>query len=104
MNASLSLKDLAKLKAQAKKYLRLAMVHAAFAALLIVLLTYSFMVWRINHLAADEPSQAAEDSAISGTRFPKIDAKAITNIQELENNSSQIHSLFDAARNNPFQE
>lgn len=104
MNSSINLKDIKQQLRSAQKYTRFATVHAAFLALLIVLLAYSFLVWRVNRLASIEPSQADEATAIAKNQVPKIDEKAISNIQSLEKNSSDVHALFSEARKNPFQE
>src|SRR6266576_1486273 len=76
--------------------------HAVFGAVLLVLLVYVFVVLKINSLANAEPSPDQEN--VVTTSVPKIDGKAINQIQSLENNNTQVHSLFEQARNNPFQE
>jgi hypothetical protein len=76
--------------------------HISFAALLGVLLAYILVVWQISHLATAEPDPGAQ--AESAKRIPKIDQKAINQIQALEQNNTEIHSLFNQVRNNPFQE
>jgi hypothetical protein len=74
----------------------------AFAAVLIVLLVYVFMVLRISGLTAAEPTPEAEAAAVAETSIPKIDKKAVERISSLEQSSAEIHSLFEEARNNPF--
>jgi hypothetical protein len=76
--------------------------HGAFIGIIIVLLAYLFMVWKISTLAVAEPTP--EQSALAETQIPKIDKKAIDQIQSLEKSNTEIRSLFDEARNNPFQE
>ncbi|HET9850157.1 MAG TPA: hypothetical protein VFP35_00810 [Candidatus Saccharimonadales bacterium] len=76
--------------------------HAVFAAILIVLFAYILVVWRISQLAGAEPADTG--SVSSDTSIPKVDQKAISQIQSLEQASPQVHSLFNSARNNPFQE
>lgn len=90
------------LKPQVDKYLRLGKQHVSFAAILAVLLAYILVVWQISHLATADPDSAAQASA--ATRIPKIDQKAINQIQSLEQSNTEIHTLFNDARNNPFQE
>lgn len=76
--------------------------HIGFAAVIIVLLVYVIVVLKINTLSqAQVPQgQAVNPSALA----PHVNQQAIDRIQALENNSPQIHSLFEQARNNPFQE
>ena len=99
MNAQLDIKSL---RLKVEKYLKLISDHAVFAAVLFVLLTYIFMVWQISKLSTAEPSGEAVSAA--STQIPKIDQQAITQIQNLEQNNTDAHSLFNQARNNPFQE
>jgi len=77
--------------------------HYAFVGVMIVLLIYLFTVWQIRSLAIAEPTPEQEGSA-EVVSLPKIDEEAIKQIQALEQNSPQVRSLFDAARNNPFNE
>jgi hypothetical protein len=76
--------------------------HAVFGAIIVVLLLYVFVVLKINTLASAEPS--ADQKNVVTASVPKIDSKVINQIQSLENNNTQVHSLFEQARNNPFQE
>jgi len=96
--------NLANLKPQLKRVYKRFSRHLAFAVILLVLLTYVFMVWRISGLTAAEPSPEAESAAIAQTAIPKVDKKAVERILSLEESSAEIHSLFEEARNNPFQE
>src|SRR3990167_10019258 len=103
MSKNISL-SLAELKPRLKKFYRKFSKHLAFAAILVVLLIYVFMVWRISQLTAAEPSPEAESAALAQTAIPKVDKKAVERILTLEQSSAEIHSLFNEARNNPFQE
>lgn len=86
----------------AKKFYSKYRRHTAFAAVLIVLLVYVMVVFKINNLANAEPTPNQETTVSSS--IPKIDGKAIDQIQQLESSNTQVHSLFEQARNNPFQE
>ncbi|HXY18254.1 MAG TPA: hypothetical protein VEH48_02460 [Candidatus Nitrosopolaris sp.] len=77
--------------------------HAVFAAVLLVLLAYVFMVWRIGQLATANPGPDQLSSSSSG-QTPTVDKSAIDQIQKLEQSNTNVHALFDNARNNPFQE
>jgi uncharacterized iron-regulated membrane protein len=94
--------DFKTIRVRSKKYLRLISAHITFGIVLVVLLAYLFVVWRISGLATAE---SAPDTATSPTTtIPKIDPKAIAQIQSLEQSNTEIHSLFNDARKNPFQE
>jgi hypothetical protein len=60
------------------------------------------VVWQISKFSTAEPSASAE--AAVATQIPKIDQKAINQIQALEQSNTEVRSLFNSARNNPFQE
>ncbi len=96
--------NLPALKAKLRRLTPLINKHGAFALILLVLLIYLFLVWRISSLASAEPDDVAVDTALTSSAVPKIDNKAIEQIQNLEQNSSQVQALFNQARNNPFQE
>ena len=96
--------DLKTIRPQLRKLSQRFSKHAAFAAITVTLLAYVFVVWRISALTATEPSAEAESAALAETSIPKVNKKAVEQIQSLEQNSSKVQSLFDQARNNPFQE
>ena len=102
MSANLNL-DLKSIKPKLKKYLQLLNKHLVFAVLLVILLAYLLVVWRISGLATAEPNTSDTSAEIS-TAIPKVDKKAVQQILTLEQSSTEIHSLFNSARNNPFQE
>lgn len=101
MSKEISLKSINFLPA-IKKFSSRYSRHAAFAGILIVLLVYVIVVLKINSLANAEPTPDQE-TVVTGS-IPKIDGAAIKQIQSLEDSNTQIHSLFESARNNPFQE
>jgi hypothetical protein len=78
--------------------------HFAFISIVVVLLVYLFVVWQIRTLSTAEPSPEDESLAVTSTSVSRIDKDAIERIQKLEQNSPQIRSLFNEARNNPFHE
>lgn len=101
MSKNLSLKSFNLLPLLRKYYSKYSR-HTAFGALILILLIYVLAVLKINSLASAEPTPDQE--TVVTTSIPKIDGKAIQQIQSLENNNTQVHSLFEQARNNPFQE
>lgn len=101
MSANISL-DLKSIKPKAKKIFGMVLARATFITVLLVLAAYLVVVWHISSLATAEPPPEAE-AAISGS-IPKVNKKAVQQIQQLEESSSEVRSLFNEARNNPFQE
>ena len=68
------------------------------------LVAYSFLVWRINVLNQAKPSQDDLLEGLTTLRLPKIDEATIEKLEQLEDNSVEIRTLFQHARENPFQE
>src|SRR5271154_174170 len=101
MKSDINLKSLIP---QLKKAGQLVLKHAIFIAIVVVVLAYSFVVWQINKLSNAEPGTDSETTALAKTIVPRIDKSDIDQIQNLENTNIQVKSLFDQARNNPFQE
>ena len=101
MNANLDLKSIKLGLLLANSYKRFGK-HMAFAALLIILLCYIFVVFRINTLANAEPDSSQQVTITNS--IPKIDKHAVDQIQSLEQSNTQVHALFEQARNNPFSE
>ena len=99
---SLDLKSLNSLKPLVSKFIKKYSKHSVFGAVLVVLLVYILVVFKINNLAKAEPGP--DQSTNTANLIPKVDQKAVNQIQSLEQSNTQIHSLFEAARNNPFQE
>ena len=94
--------DLKGFVAKVKKLLPALVKHAPFIAIILVLLIYLFVVWRISQLAGAEPP--ADQGTVSVGSIPKVDKNAINQIQALEKSNTEVHSLFNSARNNPFSE
>lgn len=63
---------------------------------------YTFIVWRIN-VFSNAPASASEASS-QAVAQPHIDQGTVQKILSLQDNSVNVQSLFDEARQNPFQE
>lgn len=72
-----------------------------FVALLMV---FGFLVLSINSLNNQEPSTAAIAQELQAVSRPRIDQAAIDKIEQLQDNSVEVQSLFKNSRKNPFQE
>jgi len=71
---------------------------------LVFLIFYSFLVFRINDLSSTEPTDEQVTEKLQSSGRPKIDQSAINQIQQLQDNSVEVKTLFQDARNNPFHE
>lgn len=79
---------------------------ARYAPVIIFVLiasVYGFVLMRITMLANAQPTGADVSSEISQLT-PHIDKNAAAQLENLEDNSVNVKSLFEEARNNPFGE
>ena len=76
--------------------------YKVFIFFLVVASLYGYIVWRINVYSAAPASQSEETAQTAAQ--PHIDQGTIQKIQSLQDNSVSVQSLFDAARQNPFNE
>jgi uncharacterized membrane protein len=70
--------------------------------LLLVVVVYAFVAWRISVLQNVQPSSSSVSAQIQTTTH--IDQATIDKIQQLQNSSPNVNALFNQARQNPFQE
>lgn len=73
-----------------------------FLAVLTIL--YAFIAWRINTLVNAEPDTAVIEAKLHKTATPAIDKSIVDKIRQLEDNSVDVRTLFNEARQNPFRE
>lgn len=78
--------------------------YAVFIFVLVVLSVYGFLVFRINTLASQEPSDDAVTERLERVQRPKIDQDVLSKIEQLEDQNIQVQTLFQQARDNPFAE
>jgi multidrug efflux pump subunit AcrB len=71
--------------------------------LILVVGVYAFMLLRINSLNNMQPTQDAVNSQYNPIRSAHIDKTIVKQLQSLQDNSVNVKSLFNQARNNPFQ-
>jgi hypothetical protein len=76
--------------------------YAVVLFLLLVALVYGFLVLRIQSMQNVQPSNNPTPGTVVAT--PHIDQKVVDQLQQLQDNSVSVKSLFDQARSNPFQE
>lgn len=96
--------SLAKLVKSLRESERKVAAYKAFLFFLALAALYGFIVWRINVLSSAPPSASDLSSASKGTAQPHIDQTTIDKIKSLQDNNVNVQSLFDQARQNPFQE
>ncbi len=78
--------------------------YVVFIYVVMVLLIFSFFVFRINQISSLEPTDQAVKEKLQYVQRPKIDQTVIDKIEQLKSQNVEVRSLFDKARNNPFNE
>jgi hypothetical protein len=78
-----------------------------FAVVFFVLLlagVYGFVLWRVQGLSNVQPTDTDVSTEVKLSATPHVNQTVIKQMQDLQDNSVSVHTLFDQARSNPFQE
>jgi hypothetical protein len=71
--------------------------------LLLLLGVYGFVLTKVSSLINAQPSTTAISAQAQTVAIPQIDPSTVQQIQNLQNNSVNVQTLFNQARTNPFQ-
>ncbi len=96
--------DLQKIITKFKSFGRLIVKYSGFIVILLALCAYGFIVYRIGALTNKEPNEDEVASQLDTLKKPTVDQNTINKIQQLEDSNVQVKTLFDQARDNPFQD
>jgi hypothetical protein len=91
---------LPKLAAVARKLSRYSVV----IFLVFIAAAYGFTLLRISSLTNTQPTTEEISAQYNPIKTSRIDPAVIKQLQSLRDNSVTIKTLFDEARDNPFQE
>lgn len=72
--------------------------------LIILLFIYAFLIFQVNILSNQNPDDTKVSEKLQTVTRPHLDQSTIDKINDLQDNSVQVKSLFNSARKNPFQE
>jgi hypothetical protein len=78
--------------------------YAAILFCLFIAILYGFVVYRVQVLNASEPSLADVTTKSQTASVPHIDPVVLKQLQQLQDNSVSVQTLFNEGRSNPFQE
>lgn len=78
--------------------------YFGFIVVLIILALFGFVVNQIRTYATAEPSEDAVIENLPAAGAVKIDNEDVEAIQKLESTNVDVETLFNEARDNPFQE
>lgn len=96
--------DLSHVKDRLRQLTQVLRRYAVPLFLLFLLSIYGFLGVRVMSLTSVEPDQSAVTAKLKTAGVPHIDEEVLQKIQQLQDNSVEVQTLFDQARNNPFQE
>jgi hypothetical protein len=65
---------------------------------------YGFLLLRIDTLSNAQPSADSVSGQVKAASIPKISQTLVNQLKSLQDNSVNVKTLFNQARNNPFQE
>lgn len=91
------------LKLQAAELVSRVKPYSLAIFLVFVGLSYSFLLFQLKSLSSTEPSPDLVSQQVKGSAAPHIDRAIVKRIQSLQDNSVTVKTLFEQARNNPFQ-
>jgi hypothetical protein len=69
---------------------------------LVIASLYGYIIWRINAFSNTPPNQS--ETTAKAIAQPHIDPGTLAKIQNLQDNSVSVQTLFNNARQNPFNE
>ena len=95
--------DLKALPAQFAKLGHKLAAIAPLAFFILVAIVFGMLLLRITAYANIQPDSSDVNSEVAQLT-PHIDQKAASQLQSLEDNSVNVQTLFNQARNNPFGE
>ena len=78
--------------------------YSLFIAMFTVVGAYGFLLFQIRTFANKQPSAGNVQAKLQGLNTPTVDQALVEKIQKLEETHVEIKTLFDQARDNPFQE
>ncbi len=78
--------------------------YSVFISVVILLIIFSFLVFRINQFNQLEPNESAVTEKLQTVQNPKIDQSVLDKIQQLQDQNLKVRALFRQARDNPFHE
>lgn len=96
--------DLKNIKNKFREFVSHYKKYASFVFIVIILCLYTFLVYQISRFSLAEPDPAAVDAKVQSIGRLKIDQESINKIQQLEDQNINVQSLFESARDNPFQD
>jgi len=96
--------DLKKVPTAIAPILAVCKRYLTFGFFVIVASLLGFLLFQVNSLTAQTPDEDLVTEKLQTVTRPRIDQATVNKIKQLEDQNLQVQSLFDEARNNPFDE
>lgn len=96
--------DLKNIPAKLMQLLNWLKKYAVFGFVILVLGAYSFLVFQVRRAINAEPTETQVTEKLQDLRKTRLDKDAISKIEDLQSSNVEVQALFQAARDNPFQE
>jgi hypothetical protein len=77
--------------------------YSSIAFLLLVIGIYGFIVYRIHLIGNEQPANTVISTQVKGSHVPQVDQAIVKKLETLQDNSVNVQTLFEQARNNPFE-
>lgn len=78
--------------------------YAIITGIISIAIIYAYIILQINLLNQKEPSQDQVNEKLKNISQPSISEETVNKLKQLEENSTEVKSLFQDARDNPFNE
>lgn len=96
--------NLSDLQDKALELVEKAKHYTALLFCVFIAILYGFVVYRVQVLNASEPDPTDVTKQSQTASVPHIDPKVLNQLQQLQDNSVTVQTLFNDGRSNPFQE
>lgn len=70
--------------------------------LLFFILIYGYMAYKISNFNSAKPTSFQVSNDLKTTALPTINPNVVNQLEQMQNNSVSVQSLFNSARTNPF--
>ncbi len=101
MNSNIDIKQIPQtIKALIKSFLK----HAKLIFIVVVFLLAGFLIFEINVLINQAPTDEQISAQSQTIKRPKIDQETINKVEQLEDHNVAVQALFRQAGDNPFQD
>ena len=99
--AKTSLKDMTR---QLRSVLAAVGRYRVLLFVILVAAVYAFVFWRVQTLESQQPTDLQVSEQNDPIRTAHVNKSVVEQLNSLQDNSVNVHALFDQARNNPFQD